>query len=246
MATSFQLSPLTFHKLVWEQPSSQPSRININFYDASCFFIVVFKACTKIRKRFSYRFSAFWLKSCVVSVLVSLISGMLGIACTNINLIFTSRVNTEACFSWLTDCPSLTLLSGAVNLKILNLQITLIEWRCQYEESNWAWWIARTAITCPKNLRLPNFSISIVRTSSNLGGMRKWTNFVEPVQSYEFLKARWCQKVKPNRAWCKKRKFQNFCSFLSKFYFFNIVSQFWTQKNSNEPKTTSLASVFVE
>ena len=80
MATSFQLSPLTFHKLVRERPSSQPSRIKINFYDASCFFIVVFKACTKIRKRFSYRFSAFWLRSCVVSVLVSLISGMLGIA----------------------------------------------------------------------------------------------------------------------------------------------------------------------
>ena len=80
MATSFQLSPLTFHKLVRERPSSQPSRIKINFYDASCFFIVVFKACTKIRKRFSYRFSAFWLGSCVVSVLVSLISGMLGIA----------------------------------------------------------------------------------------------------------------------------------------------------------------------
>ena len=126
------------------------------------------------------------------------------------------------------------------------LQITLIEWRCQYEESNWDWWIARTAITCPKNLTLPNFAISIVRPSSNLGGLRKWTNFVEPVQSYEFLKARWCQKVKPNRAWCKKRKFQNFCSFLSKFYFFNIVSQFWTQNYSNEPKTTSLASVFVE
>ena len=80
MATSFQFSPLTFHKLVREQPSSQPSRININFYDASCFFIVVFKAYTKIGKRFSYRFSAFWLRSCVVSVLVSLTSGMLGIA----------------------------------------------------------------------------------------------------------------------------------------------------------------------
>ena len=126
------------------------------------------------------------------------------------------------------------------------MQFTLTEWRCQYEESNWAWWIARTAISCPKNLRLPNFSISIVRPSSNLGGLRKWTNFVEPVQSYEFLKARWCQKVRPKRAWCKKRKFQNFCSFLSKFCFFNIVSQFWTQKNSNDSKTTSLASVFVE
>ena len=50
MATSFQFSPLTFHKLVREQPSSQPSRININFYIASCFFIVVFKAYTKIGK----------------------------------------------------------------------------------------------------------------------------------------------------------------------------------------------------
>ena len=28
--------------------------------------------------------------------------------------------------------------------------------------------------------------------------------------------------------------------------FFQIVSQFWTQNNSNELKTTSLASVFVE
>ena len=50
MATSFQFSPLTFHKLVREQPSSQPSRINIMFYDASCFFIIVFKAYTKIGK----------------------------------------------------------------------------------------------------------------------------------------------------------------------------------------------------
>ena len=97
--------------------------------------------------------------------------------------------------------------------KSLNLQITLIEWRCQYEESNWDWWIARTAITCPKNLTLPNFAISIVRPSSNIGGLRKWTNFVEPVQSYEFLKARWCQKVKPNRAWCKKRKISKFLLF---------------------------------
>ena len=50
MATSFQFSPLTFHKLVREQPSSQPSRININSYDASCFLIVVFKEYTKIGK----------------------------------------------------------------------------------------------------------------------------------------------------------------------------------------------------
>ena len=98
-----------------------------------------------------------------------------------LKLIFTSRVNTEACFSWLTDCPGLTLPSGAVHLKILNLQITLIEWRCQYEESNWDWWIARTAITCPKNLRLPNFAISIVRPSSILGD---WEN--ESISSNQF------------------------------------------------------------
>ena len=163
-----------------------------------------------------------------------------------LNWFLLPELTPKLASSWLTDCPGLTLPSGAVHLKILNLQITLIEWRCQYEESNWDWWIARTAITCQKNLRLPNFAISIVRPLSNLGGLRKWINFVEPVQSYEFLKARWCQKVKPNRAWCKKRKFQNFCYFLSKFYFFNIVSQFWTQNNSNELKTTSLASVFVE
>ena len=230
MATSFQLSPLTFHKLVREQPSSQPSRININFYDASCFFIVVFKACTKIRKRFSYRFSAFWLRSCVVSVLVSVISG------TNIKLIFTSIVNTEACFSWLTDCPGLTLPSGAVHLKILNLQIILIEWRCQYEESNWAWWIARTAITCPKNLGLPNFSISIVRPSSNLGGLRKWTNLVEPVQSYEFLKARWCQKLSLIERGAKNENFKIFVLFCLNFIFSISYHNFGLRTIPTSPK----------
>ena len=34
--------------------------------------------------------------------------------------------------------------------------------------------------------------------------------------------------------------------FLAKFYFFNSVSQFWVQNNSNEPKIISVASVFVE
>ena len=164
-----------------------------------------------------------------------------------LNWFFTSRVNTEACFSWLMDCPGLTLPSGAVHLKILNLQITLIVWRCQYEESNWDWWIARTAITCPKKLKTSKFCYFYRKDHCQILG--DWENesiSSNQFQSYEFLKARWCQKVKPNRAWCKKRKFQNFCYFLSKFYFFNIVSQFWTQNNSNELKTTSLASVFVE
>ena len=164
--------------MVREQHSSQPSLININFYDASCFFIVVFKACTKIRKRFSYRFSAFWLRSCVVFVLVKLISGMLGHSPgTNIKLIFTSRVNTEACFSWLTDCPGLTLPSGAVHLKILNLQITSIEWRCQYEESNWDWWIARTAITCPKKLKTSKFCYFYRKTIVKSWGIEKMNQF---------------------------------------------------------------------
>ena len=115
--------------------------------------------------------------------------------------------------------PGLTLPSGAVHLKILNLQITLIEWRCQYEESNWDWWIARTAITCPKNLRLPNFAISIVRPSSNLGGLRKWINFVEPVQSYEFLKARWCQKLSLIERGAKNENFKIFVIFCLNFIF---------------------------
>ena len=80
--------------------------------------------------------------------------------------------------------------------------------KCQYEESNRAWWFERTAITCPKNLRLPIFMICIARPWSDLGGLRNWTNFVEPIQSYELLKSRWCDKIKPNQAWCKNRKFQ--------------------------------------
>ena len=44
----------------------------------------------------------------------------------------------------------------------------------------------------------------------------------------------------------KNENFKIFVLFCLNFIFFNIVSQFWTQKYSNEPKTTSLASVFVE
>ena len=143
--------------------------------------------------------------------------------------------------------PALHCHREQSHLKILNLQITLIEWRCQYEESNWDWWIARTAITCPKNLTLPNFAISIVRPSSNFGGTEK----MNPILSNQFkVMSSWklgdAKKLSLIERGAKKRKFQNFCSFLSKFYFFNIVSQFWTQNYSNEPKTTSLASVFVE
>ena len=93
------------------------------------------------------------------------------------------------------------------------MQFTLTEWRCQYEESNWAWWIARTAITCPKNLGLPNFSISIVRTLSNLGGLRKWTNFVERVQSLSSWKLGDAKKLSLIERDAKNENFKIFVFF---------------------------------
>ena len=149
---------------------------------------------------------------------------------------FTSRVNTEACFSWLTDCPGLTLPSGAVHLKILNLQITLIEWRCQYEVSNWAWWIARTAITCPKNLRLPNFSISIVRPLSNLGG---WKN--EPIWSNQFkVMSSWklgdAKKLSLIERGAKNENFKIFVLFCLNFIFSILYQNFGLRTIPTTPK----------
>ena len=249
MATSFQLSPLTFHKLVREQHSSQPSLININFYDASCFFIVVFKACTKIRKRFSYRFSAFWLRSCVVFVLVKLISGIAGHSLAPIlNWFLLPELTPKLASVDSRIVPGLTLPSGAVHLKILNLQITSIEWRCQYEESNWDWWIAANGHNLPKKLKdFQILPISIVRTIVKSWGIEKMNQFRRTSSKLWVLESSVMpKKLSLIERGAKKRKFQNFCYFLSKFYFFNIVSQFWTQNNSNELKTTSLASVFVE
>ena len=63
------------------------------------------------------------------------------------------------------------------HLKILNLQITLIMWRCQYEESNWDWWIARTAITCPKNFKTSKFCYFYRKTIVKSWGTEKMNQF---------------------------------------------------------------------
>ena len=79
--------------------------------------------------------------------------------------------------------------------------------------------------------------------------MGDWEN--EPISSNQFkVMSSWklgdAKKLSLIERGAKNENFKIFVIFLSKFYFFNIVSQFWTQNNSNELKTTSLASVFVE
>ena len=137
-----------------------------------------------------------------------------------LNWFNTSRAYTEARFSWLTYCTGLTLPSGTVHPKILNTHyaIYLKSLKMSVWRDKWAWWIARTAITCPKNLRHPSFTICILRPWSNLGGLRKRTNFVEPIQRYELLKSRWCQNLSLIERGAKNEIFKIFGFFLFKWF----------------------------
>ena len=79
--------------------------------------------------------------------------------------------------------------------------------------------------------------------------MGDWEN--ESISSNQFkVMSSWklgdAKKLSLIERGAKNENFKIFVIFCLNFIFFNIVSQFWTQKNSNELKTTSLASVFVE
>ena len=72
----------------------------------------------------SYRFSAFWLRSSVVSVLISLIADRLAICQpfrSNVFLCLGERL--EACFTLSTDCPGIALLPGVVHFPFSGMAI---------------------------------------------------------------------------------------------------------------------------